>query len=109
MLAIFGSASAEGGGLFYNPLFELLLVLVATYIFLKFCAWAKNFQLSGQVKKWMFILTGLGLVVFNFLYAKGNAMVATSGDWSGATVALLGSLIWVFIFAFVLMAETKSE
>jgi hypothetical protein len=36
-------------------------------------------------------------------------MVAASGDWSGATVALLGSLIWVFIFAFVLMAETKSE
>ena len=110
MLAIFGSAAAEAGGsIFQNPLFVLLLVLVATYIFLKFCSWAKNFQLSGQVKKWTFILTGLGLVVFNVLYSKGNAMVSSTGDWSGASVALLGSLIWVFIFAFALMAETKSE
>ena len=109
MLAIFGSASAEGGGLFHNPLFVLMVVLVGTYLFLKFCSWAKKFQLSGQVKKWMFILTGLGLVVFNFLYAKGNALVESSGDWSFATIALVGSLVWVFIFAFTLMAETKAE
>lgn len=108
VLAIFGSASAEGGELFHNPLFVLMLVLVASYIFLKFCSWAKNFQLSGQVKKWLFILTGLGLVVFNYLYMKGNALVE-HGDWSGATIALLGSLVWVFIFAFALMTETKSE
>jgi len=110
VLAIFGSASAEGGGgLFHNPLFVLMLVLVGTYVFLKFCSWAKKFQLSGQLKKWLFILTGLGLVVFNFLYAKGNTLVESSGDWSFATIALLGSLVWVFIFAFALMAETKSE
>lgn len=110
VLAIFGSAAAEGGGgLLHSPLFTLLLVLVATYIFLKFCAWAKNFQLSGQVKKWMFILTGVGLVVFNYLYSKGNTMISSTGDWSGATIALIGSLIWVFIFAFALMAETKTE
>lgn len=110
MLAIFGSAAAEGGGgLFHNPLFTILLVLVAIYIFLKFCGWAKTFQLSGQLKKWLFILTGLGLVVFNFLYAKGNTLIHETGDWSGATIALLGSLVWVFIFAFALMAETKAE
>ncbi len=110
MLAIFGSAAAEGGGgLFHNPLFLLLLVLVVTYIFLKFCGWAKGFQLSGQLKKWLFILTGLGLVIFNYMYTRGNTLVHESGDWSGATIALLGSLIWVFIFAFALMAETKTE
>lgn len=109
MLAIFGSAAEGGGNIFHNPLFVLLLVVVATYIFLKFCAWAKKFQLSGKLKKWIFILTGVGLLVFNVLYAKGNAMVSASGDWSGATVALLGSMIWVFIFAFALMAETKTE
>ena len=110
MLAIFGSAAAEGGGsIFHNPLFVLLLVLVATYVFIKFCSWAKNFQLSGKLKKWIFIFTGIGLLVFNVLYSRGNAMVEASGDWSGATIAVLGSLIWVFIFAFALMAETKAE
>jgi len=110
VLAIFGSAAAEGGGgLFHNPLVVLLLVLAVTYVFLKFCGWAKSFQLSGQLKKWMFILTGLGLVVFNYLYSVGNTAIHESGDWSGATIALLGSLVWVFIFAFALMAETKPE
>ncbi|CFY06011.1 Uncharacterized [Syntrophomonas zehnderi OL-4] len=90
-----------------NPLFTILLVVVAIYIFLKFCGWAKGFQLSGQLRKWVFILTGLGMVVFNYLYAKGNALIHATGDWSGATIALLASLIWVFIFAFALMAETK--
>lgn len=110
MLAIFGSAAAEGGSsIFHNPLFVLLLVLVATYIFIRFCTWAKKFQLSGKLKKWIFILTGVGLLVFNVLYSKGNAMVNQTGDWSGATIALVGSLVWVFIFAFALMAETKAE
>lgn len=110
MLAIFGSAAAEGGGsIFHNPLFVLLLVLVATYVFIKFCSWAKKFQLSGKLKKWVFIFTGIGLLVFNVLYSRGNAMVEANGDWSGATIAVLGSLIWVFIFAFALMAETKAE
>ncbi|MBP1760508.1 MAG: hypothetical protein H6Q64_50 [Firmicutes bacterium] len=110
MLAIFGSAAAEGGGsIFHNPLFVLLLVLVATYVFIKFCSWAKKFQLSGKLKKWVFIFTGIGLLVFNVLYSRGNTMVEANGDWSGATIAVLGSLIWVFIFAFALMAETKAE
>ena len=110
MLAIFGSAAAEGGGsIFHNPLFVLLLVLVATYVFIKFCSWAKKFQLSGKLKKWIFIFTGIGLLVFNVLYSKGNTAVNAHGDWSVATIAVLGSLIWVFIFAFALMAETKAE
>jgi hypothetical protein len=111
VLAIFASTTAGPAqtGLFYNPLVLILMVLVATYIFIKFCSWAKKFQLSGQVKKWMFILTGLGVIFFNLLYSQGNAKILSSGDWSGATTALLASLAWVMVFAFVLMAETKSE
>ncbi|MEA4923882.1 MAG: hypothetical protein VB084_01110 [Syntrophomonadaceae bacterium] len=112
MLAILASAAAEGGhgggeGLFYNPLVLIVLVLVAIYIFFKFCAWAKKFQLPGQLKKWVFILTGVGVVVFNVLYSMGNSKVSMNGDWSGATIALLASLAWTIVFAFVLMAETK--
>lgn len=116
MLAIFASEAAAAGGhaaggtgLFYNPLVLLLTVVVATYIFFKFCSWAKKFQLSGQVKKWVFILTGVGVIFFNVLYSQGNSAIKASGNWGGATTALLASLAWVVVFAFVLMAETKPE
>ena len=108
MLIIFASSSV-GGGLATNPVFGIVCVLLATYIFLKFCSWAKGHQISGSVKKLIFILTGLGLVVFNLAYAKGNALITASGDWNGATVALGTSLLWVFIFAFALMSDSKTE
>jgi hypothetical protein len=109
VLAIFGSAASGGGGLFNNSLVIFLTILLSIFIFLKFCTWAKKFQLSGGAKKLVFILTGVGLVVFNIMYSKGNAAIASAGDWSGATTALVASLIWVFVFAFALMAETKTE
>jgi predicted neutral ceramidase superfamily lipid hydrolase len=111
VLAIFASAAAAEaeGGLFNNPWVLIIMVFLAIYIFLKFCTWAKNFQLSGSVKKWVFIITALAVVFFNMLYSQGNAKILASGDWSGATTALLASLAWVFFFAFVLMAETKPQ
>jgi hypothetical protein len=111
VLAIFASAAAEHAetGIFYNPIVLFVMVVVAIYIFFKFCTWAKKFQISGKVKKWMFILTGIGVIFFNVLYSQGNAKILASGDWSGATTALLASLAWVVVFAFVLMAETKPE
>jgi hypothetical protein len=111
VLAIFASAAAEEGGtgVFYNPWVLIVMVLIAIYIFVKFCSWSKKFQLPGQVKKWVFILTGIGVIFFNVLYSMGNSKVSLNGDWSGATMALLASLVWVLIFAFVLMAETKPE
>jgi len=117
VLAIFASEAAAAGGhaaeptgIFYNPLVLLITVLVATYIFFKFCSWAKKFQLSGQVKKWTFILTGVGVIFFNVLYTQGNtAIKAGENGWGGATMALLAALAWVVVFAFVLMAETKAE
>ncbi len=103
-MAIFGAAEVSG----LDSLITFLGVLLAIYVFIKFCSWAKSFQLSGGVKKVMYLLTGAGLIVFNVIYSKGNALAA-HGDWSMATIALVGSLAWVFIFAFALMAETKAE
>lgn len=109
MLAVFGSSGASAPGIWGNPLFTFLMVLLGIFVFLKFCGWAKKFQLSGGFKKIIFILTGVGLVVFNVMYAMGNKQFAESGDVNGALVAFLASIIWVFIFAFALMAETKAE
>ncbi|MGI5920803.1 MAG: hypothetical protein ACOX6I_03625 [Syntrophomonadaceae bacterium] len=108
MLAIFGSGGVEGSGIYAIPAFKILIVLLAIFIFLKFCGWAKKCKLSAGVKKITMILTGVGLVVFNILYSKGNAAIEATGDWNSASIALLVSLVWVFIFAFALMAETKS-
>lgn len=109
MLA-FGSEAAHGasgGGIFANPLITLLLIILATFIFLKFCGWAKTFTLSGGFKKAIFILTAVGLVGFNILYSLGNSAITAGNGWGMASVALLASMAWVFIFAFALMAETK--
>lgn len=113
MLAIFASAEAAGGhaqtGLFYNPLVLIITVLISIYVFAKFCSWAKSFKLSGQLKKWVFILTGIAVIFFNVLYSMGNTRIKMTGDWSGATIAVLASLAWVLVFSFVLMADTKTE
>ena len=109
MLTILGTAAAQGAGWVSNPLVNILIIFLVIYIFLRFCTWARKFKLSGKSKKWIYILTGVGLVAFNVLYGRGNAAIKESGDWSGATLALLLSMVWVFIFAFALMAETKTE
>lgn len=106
-MAIFGSHMI-GHGIWVNPLVVLAIVAVAIYIFLKFCSWAKGQHLSAGAKKGIFILTGLGLVVFNVLYSMGNSQIHAGGDWSGASTALAASLLWVFIFAYALMTETKA-
>jgi hypothetical protein len=109
VLAIFGSHAASAPGIWGNPLFTFLMVILGIFIFLKFCGWAKKFSLSAGFKKAIFILTGVGLVVFNVMYSMGNKAFAQSGDLNGALIAFLASMAWVFIFAFALMAETKSE
>ncbi len=109
MLAMFGSAAAAHGGLLSNPLVKFLLVLLSVFVFLKFCGWAKKFQLSRGVKKIIFIFTGIGVVIFNVLYSMGNKAIEATGDWTMATTALLISLIAVFVFAFALMSETKPD
>jgi len=92
-----------------NPLVAIVSILLVIYLFLKFCGWAKSFKLSGGFKKMVYILTGLGAVILNILYALGNKAVTHEGDWGLATITLVISLIWVWIFAFTLMAETKTE
>jgi len=105
----FGSEAAHsaGGGIFSNPLITFLMVLLAIFIFLKFCGWAKSFELSGGFKKTVFILTAVGLVVFNVLYSMGNSAITAGNGWGTATIALLAAILWAFVFAFTLMAETK--
>jgi len=95
--------------IFNNNLVAFLTVIVGIFVFIKFCSWAKKFQLTAGVKKIIYILTGVGLIGFNVFYSMGNKAIIASGDYSVATNALLVSLVWVFIFAFALMAETKSE
>ncbi|MDD3895219.1 MAG: hypothetical protein PHU36_09415 [Syntrophomonadaceae bacterium] len=105
MLAVFGSGEAQS---LTTNLIYIGGILLAIYIFIKFCGWAKGFKLSGSVKKVIFILTGVALVVCNVLYSMGNTGVK-EGDWSGAFTALAVAMAWVFVFAFALMAENKQE
>lgn len=106
-MVAFGSGAAAGAGLMSNGLVQILIVILAIVVFLKYCGWAKKFKLSAGFKKMIFILTGVGLIAFNVLYSMGNKAIANSNDWGLASVALLVSFIWALIFAFTLMAETK--
>lgn len=90
-----------------NPAIQVILTLCVIVIFVLFCRLAKKVTLPGIVKKGILILTIAAAVVFNVLYNMGNTMISASGDYSMATMALVGSLAWVFIFAFALMANTK--
>ncbi|NLB53668.1 MAG: hypothetical protein GX808_12145 [Syntrophomonadaceae bacterium] len=105
MVAVFGSAEPQS---LTTNLIYIAAILLSIYIFIKFCSWAKSFKLSGTLKKIIFILTGVGLVVFNVLYAQGNAAIK-AGDSSIALIAVAGAMVWVFVFAFALMAENKPE
>ncbi|NLO20920.1 MAG: hypothetical protein GX119_02820 [Syntrophomonadaceae bacterium] len=107
MLAFGSAAAASDGGIFTNPLILFLGVLLSIIIFWKFCGWAKKFELSGGFKKIIFILTAIGLIGFNVLYSMGNAAIQAGNGWGTATIALLAALVWAFVFAFALMAETK--
>ncbi|MBO8159127.1 hypothetical protein [Thermosyntropha sp.] len=102
------TAHASGAAIFYNPIVAILIIILAIVLFVKFCGWAKNFSLSKGVKKAVYILTGIGLIVFNYLYSIGNKAYA-EGDFSRATIALLVALVWTLIFAFVVMTETRAE
>jgi hypothetical protein len=103
VLAVFGSAEAQS---LTTNLIYIGAILLSIYIFIKFCGWAKGFKLSGSVKKAIFILTGVALIVCNVLYSMGNAGIK-EGNWDGALLALAVAIIWVFVFAFALMAENK--
>lgn len=104
-MAIFGSGAAVA---WYYNVGEVLFVLFMAFIFLKFCGWAKGKELSAGAKKAIYILTGLGLVVFNGLYMAGNTAVKAGEGYNMATIAMVSSAVWVFIFAYALMTETKA-
>lgn len=106
-MLVFGSGAASTGNIYSNPLLLILGVVIAIYLFGKYCGWAKNLKLSGGLKKAVFIFTGLGLILFNVLYSMGNKAIAAGEGWGMASIALIAALVWCFIFALALMAETK--
>jgi hypothetical protein len=111
--AYFG-ARAGGGemvGFLDSALVQVALVIVGIFVFFKFCSFAKKFTLPGKVKLVAYIITGLGVVALNYFFSSakkglGAEVILTDPTVMGLT--LLGSFIVVFIFAFALMAETKS-
>lgn len=104
---LFGSEQAAAGGFYNGPLFTIAVIVLTVWIFLKFCGWAKKQMLSAGAKKGIFILTAVGAVAFNVMYAMGNTAFAHGEGLNMATIAVVSALVWVFIFSYALMSETK--
>ncbi len=90
-----------------NPVIQVILTVCVIAVFVLVCRLAKACTLPSIVKKFIMILTLVAAVLFNAMYSIGNSVITASGDYSMATKAVVGSLIWVFIFAFALLAETR--
>ncbi len=99
------------GGILDNALVQLAIVIIGVWVFVKFCTFAKRFSLPGKVKMGAYILTGLCVVLMNWLFSSAKhglgAEVALTNP-KLMTVTVLASFLAVLIFAFALMAETKS-
>ncbi|MGI6550048.1 MAG: hypothetical protein ACOX4Q_08455 [Syntrophomonadales bacterium] len=99
------------GGILDNAFVQLAIVVVSVWAFWKFCTYAKKFSLPGKVKLWAYILTGLCVVIMNWLFSSakqgmGGEVVLTNPKLMA--IAVFASLFAVLIFSFALMAETKS-
>ncbi len=103
-MAIFGSGASLP---WYENVGEVIFVFFCAFVFLKFCGWAKNLSLTAGVKKAIFLLTVLGLGVFNYLYMQGNSAVTAGEGYTMATIAMVSAFVWIFVFAVALMADTK--
>ncbi len=104
---LFGSEHAAAGGFYNGPLFTILVILLTVWIFLKFCGWAKKQALSAGAKKGIFILTAVGAIAFNVMYSLGNSAFERGEGLNMATIAVVSALVWVFIFSYALMSDTK--
>ncbi|NLX89546.1 MAG: hypothetical protein GXZ09_09095 [Syntrophomonadaceae bacterium] len=106
-MLLFGAEHAASGGFYNGPLFTLLVIFITVFVFLKFCGWAKKQSMSAGAKKGIYILTGVGVVAFNVMYSMGNSAFKQGEGLSMATIAVVSALLWVFIFSYALMSETK--
>lgn len=106
-MLLFGAEHAASGGFYNGPLFTLLVIILTVYIFLKFCGWAKKKTMSAGAKKGIFILTGIGAIAFNVMYSLGNSAFKAGEGLNMATIAVVSALLWVFVFSYALMSETK--
>ncbi|NLW44327.1 MAG: hypothetical protein GXY92_03990 [Syntrophomonadaceae bacterium] len=99
------------GGILDNAIFQLILVIIGIWAFWKFCTFAKKFSLPGKVKLATYIITGIGVVFFNWLFSSakqgmGAQVVLTNPKLMA--IAIITSLCMVLLFSFALMAETKA-
>ncbi|HCF49159.1 MAG TPA: hypothetical protein DER60_02685 [Syntrophomonas sp.] len=106
-MLLFGSEQAASGVFYNGPLFTLLVIILTVFIFLKFCGWAKKRTMPAGTKKGIFILTALGAVAFNVMYSLGNSAFEQGQGLNMATIAVVSALLWVFVFSYALMSETK--
>ena len=83
-----------------ESLLVLLIVFISVFVFLKFAGICKTFTLSGGLKKFIFGLTGLGLIGFNV----SVGMFPDQEIW-----ILTGALVTVCLFTLALMSETAGS
>lgn len=97
------------GGWMNNSLLNMAVVFAVIYAFIKYCGWAKKFSLSRGVKKAVFLLTIIAVGYLNYQYFNANEIITATGNWTWATAVVLMSLLWVLVFAFALVAQTKEK
>ncbi|MGE5404989.1 MAG: hypothetical protein ACM3PP_08615 [Candidatus Saccharibacteria bacterium] len=93
---------------------KVLMVFVAIYVFLKFCGFAKQFTWPKKLKQFVYLLTTLGVIGFNWMFSaatEGTGAEATikHGADGLMTIAVVSALACVFLFSFALMTETKAD
>ncbi|MGE5416297.1 MAG: hypothetical protein ACM3UZ_05990 [Acidobacteriota bacterium] len=93
---------------------KVLMVFAAIFVFLKFCGFAKQFTWPKRLKQFVYLLTTLGVVGFNWMFSSatvGSGAEATikHGADNLMTIAVLSALACVFLFSFALMTETKAD
>lgn len=98
------------GALADSALVQLVIIALGIFAFVKFCSFAKKFSLPGKVKLSTYILTGLGLLIMNYMFSAaktGQGAATVMSNPALMYISLAVSLLIVFIFSFALMAETK--
>jgi len=80
------------------PIIQLLLVVLAVYVFLKFATMCKQFSLSPGFKKGTYIVTAVALLILNW-FAKSELQL-----W----MVIIGLAV-VLAFTAALMSGTKAE
>lgn len=88
----------------------LVGVALLIWLFLKFCDLAKKSAMSAKVKKWIYILTGLGLIGFNYMFSQAFTKTPTDEIIyfePKMQLALGVSFVFCLILTWAIVSETK--